>query len=148
MKDNSSAKFQRRVIVVPLIRNREGKLLLCKKPPDRGVFPGQWGLPGGGIEPGERMEEALRREIREELGIEVEDIKRLHFKDGIEKKLYPDSQDQRVYMIYLLFACRAVDDAIELNEEFAEYAWVSPPELGVYDLNEETRQTFLELDIL
>jgi nucleoside triphosphatase len=148
MKDNSSAKFRQRVIVVPLIRNREGKLLLCKKPPDRGVFPGQWGLPGGGIEPGERMEEALRREIWEELGIEVEDIQRLHFKDGLENKLYPGRQDQRVYMIYLLFACWAVDDAIELNEEFAEYAWVSPTELGVYDLNEETRQTFLELDIL
>ena len=148
MKNNSGTHFHQRIIVVPLIRNREGKLLLCRKPPDRGVFPNQWGLPGGGIEPGERMEEALRREIREELGIEVEDIQRLHFKDGLENKLHPGRQDERVYMIYLLFACRAVDDAIELNEEFIEYAWVSPPELEVYDLNEETRQTLLELDFI
>jgi nucleoside triphosphatase len=148
MKNNNGTNFQQRVVVVPIIRNADGRILICKKPIDRGVFPGQWGLPGGGIEPGERMEEALRREIREELGIEVEDIQRLHFKDGLEQKVYPGGQDQRVYMIYLLFACRAVDDAIELNEEFAEYAWVSPPELGEYDLNEETRQTFLGMDLL
>ncbi|MDI5349372.1 NUDIX domain-containing protein, partial [Salmonella enterica subsp. enterica serovar Kentucky] len=40
--------------------------LLCKMADNRGVFPGQWALSGGGVEPGERIEEALRREVREE----------------------------------------------------------------------------------
>ena len=59
--------MRQRTIVCPLIEN-EGHYLLCKMAADRGVFPGQWALSGGGVEPGERIEEALRREIREELG--------------------------------------------------------------------------------
>lgn len=59
--------MRQRTIVCPLIQN-DGHYLLCKMAADRGVFPGQWALSGGGVEPGERLEEALRREIREELG--------------------------------------------------------------------------------
>ncbi len=59
--------MRQRTIVCPLIQN-DGAYLLCKMADDRGVFPGQWAISGGGVEPGERIEEALRREIREELG--------------------------------------------------------------------------------
>lgn len=58
--------MRQRTIVCPLIQN-DGAYLLCKMADDRGVFPGQWALSGGGVESGERIEEALRREIREEL---------------------------------------------------------------------------------
>jgi len=58
---------RQRVIVCPLIQN-QGAYLLCRMPLDRGAFPGQWALSGGGLEPDERIEDGLRREIREELG--------------------------------------------------------------------------------
>ena len=54
-----------RTIVVGLVWNQHGELLFCRMDPDRGVFPGQWGFPGGGIEPGERMEDALDRGVLE-----------------------------------------------------------------------------------
>ncbi|PLM52717.1 nucleoside triphosphatase, partial [Klebsiella pneumoniae] len=47
--------MRQRTIVCPLIEN-EGHYLLCKMAADRGVFPGQWALSGGGVEPGERIE--------------------------------------------------------------------------------------------
>ncbi|HBH9106542.1 TPA: nucleoside triphosphatase NudI, partial [Escherichia coli] len=53
--------MRQRTIVCPLIQN-DGAYLLCKMADDRGVFPGQWALSGGGMESGERIEEALRRE--------------------------------------------------------------------------------------
>ena len=68
-----------RMIVVPVVRNDDGRVLLCKMPPDRGVFPGQWGLPGGGVEPGERIHDALVREVNEELGVAVVSAKPLFF---------------------------------------------------------------------
>ena len=49
--------MRQRTIVCPLIQN-DGAYLLCKMADDRGVFPGQWALSGGGVEPGERIEEA------------------------------------------------------------------------------------------
>ena len=64
---------------------------------DRGVFPGQWALSGGGVEPGERIEEALRREIREELGEQLllTEITPWTFSDDIRTKTYADGARKR-----------------------------------------------------
>jgi nucleoside triphosphatase len=134
-----------RVIVVGLVWNDRGELLLCKMKTDRGVFPGEWGLPGGGIEPGERMGDALRREMNEELGIQVTDIRPAFFKDGSYSKLLPNGEFQPVYMIFLVFHCRAANDKIQLNEEFSEYRWVSEEDLPRMNLNVETADTLRRL---
>jgi nucleoside triphosphatase len=109
--------------------------------PDRGVFPGQWGFPGGGIKPGEQMTDALRRELREELGIEVDHIRPAFFKDGVFEKLSSDGTTQAMYLIFLVFHCQAMSELIHLNEEFSAYRWVSEAELPTLDLNEVTVDT-------
>lgn len=134
-----------RIIVVGIIQNSRDEYLICKKPVTRGVFPGQWALPGGGIEKGERMVDALRREIREEVGIEIEAIKPLFFKDGQHLKLFPDGSSQDIYMIFLLFVCRGCSEDVRLGDEFEEFAWVKREALKDYDLNEQTRDTFTNL---
>src|SRR5258708_21489465 len=58
------------VAVAVLIRS-DGAALLAQRPETK-VYSGYWEFPGGKIEPGEPVAEALRREIREELGIEIE----------------------------------------------------------------------------
>ena len=136
-----------RVIVVGVIQNSKDEYLICRKPTSRGVFPGQWALPGGGIEPGERMEEVLRREIREEVGLEVTDIRPLLFKDGQYPKLFPDGSSKLIYMIFLVFTCRAGSEEVTVGEEFEAYAWVKREDLGGYDLNPETRDTFMQMGI-
>jgi nucleoside triphosphatase len=141
--DEAMTPAMTRMIVVPVVRDDDGRVLLCKMPPDRGVFPGQWGLPGGGIEPGERIHDALVREVNEELGVAVVSAKPLFFKDGTHEKTVPGEGRILLYMVFLLFECR-VDPAqpIRLNEEFCEFAWVEPSRLSEYDLNSATRETF------
>jgi len=136
-----------RVIVVAIVQNEQGKYLICKKPANRGVFAGQWGLPGGGIEPGESMLEALRREVREETGLEITEIRPLFFKDGQHAKLFPDGSSREIYMIFLVFACQAQSHEVHLGEEFESYAWVDGEDIRSYDLNEQTRDTFLKMGI-
>ena len=134
-----------RTVVVGILRNESGDVLLCRMSPDRGVFPRQWGLPGGGIEPGEEMEAALRREIREEVGLELEALTPLFFYDEYREKRLVDGSSRLVYMIYLVFECGAVAGGFRLNEEFVEGAWVPKTRVGQYDLNAATVKTFTKL---
>ncbi|EIV2970614.1 nucleoside triphosphatase NudI [Cronobacter sakazakii] len=137
--------MRQRIIVCPVIQNN-GEFLLCKMAADRGVFPGQWALPGGGMETGETMETALRREIREELGdkLLITDVQPWAFRDDIRMKTYPDGTTEEIYMIYLIFDCISANRNITFNEEFQEIMWVSPEALKSMDLNEATRITFTQ----
>lgn len=144
-QDHTDVQF--RIVVVPLVQNEHGDYLICKMPNDRGVFPGKWGLPGGGMEKGERMNDALRRELREELGIEIDHIKPLFFKDGQHRKSFADGSQSEIYMVFLIFSCRAASSRLKLNPEFTDYAWVAPGSLRSYDLNSATIETFKEAGI-
>ncbi|MBM7341476.1 nucleoside triphosphatase NudI [Pantoea coffeiphila] len=141
--------MRQRTIVCPIIQN-EGEYLLCKMAADRGVFPGQWALSGGGMEPGETMEAALRREIREELGdeLEITEVRPWAFRDDIRTKTYADGSTEEIYMIYLIFDCISANRTISFNEEFQEVRWVPAEKIGELDLNEATSVTFSQKGLI
>lgn len=143
-----TAVVRRRLIVVPIIRRGDGRYLLCKSPEHRGVFPGQWGLPGGGVEDDERIEDALRREVREELQLELTTMTPAVFKAGDREKLYPDGRLETIYMIFLIYLCTSDGADPVLNDELEAFAWVTPDEMASYDLNVATRGTLHEVGIL
>jgi 8-oxo-dGTP diphosphatase len=66
--------FNKRVVpgVPAIIRNDKGEILLGKRAKNMHLFPDYWGLPGGLIEYGETVEMAIKRELREEIGVESE----------------------------------------------------------------------------
>jgi nucleoside triphosphatase len=119
-------------------------------PLDRGVFPGQWALSGGGLEPGETIEDGLRREIREELGdgLLIDKITPWTFRDDIRTKTYPDGSTEQIYMIYLIFECSALNRAVSISDEFDSHAWVKPADLADYDLNDATKITLRHRGLL
>lgn len=137
-----------RFIVVGVVQNLGGEYLLCRMPDGRGVFPGEWGLPGGGIEPGETLEEALRREVREEVGLELQEVEPLFFTDGTYVKSFPGGERRSFYMVFLLFRCLARPGEVHLNPEFDAAAWVAGPELSQYALNRATVRTFARLGLM
>lgn len=60
-----------KIIGVAVIWNKQSQILIDRRRPE-GLLGGLWEFPGGKIEPGETIEECIKREIKEELGIEIE----------------------------------------------------------------------------
>ena len=137
-----------RLIVVAVVTDDDRRVLLCRMSPDRGVFPGLWALPGGGVEPGERIETALRREVREELGIELRAATPLLFKDDVLEKTYEDGRREILHMVFLVYSCRPASRAIVLNEEFSEFVWADGAELAALELSPLTRDTLTSAGLL
>lgn len=137
-----------RTVVVGVVYNDKNEILLCKKPVGEGVYPGQWALPGGGIDDGETMEEALRREMKEEVGLEIDEIKPLYFRDDTQPKYKDGKVLDQIYMVYLMFSCRAKNEVKIDNREFEEFAWVPRDSVKEHDLNSATINTFERLGIL
>jgi len=101
-----------------LIQDSEGRILLLKSH----KFKDRYTIPGGHIELGETAEEALRREVREETGLEIHDIKFLLYQDFV----YDDSFWKKKHFIFLDFACRTDSTDVEINDEAQEFIWSTP----------------------
>lgn len=104
-----------------LILNKKDEIFLIKSP----KWDSQYIIPGGHIEIGETMEEALKREIKEETNMEIEIIRLIDIFDGI----FPDTYSQRKHLILIDFLCRRIGGEIQLQAEEAEsYIWIDPKE--------------------
>ena len=98
-----------------VITDNQGRVLLLK----HRFRPGTgWGMPGGFMQEGEQPEEALRRELREEVGLEVEKLELL-----ITRAFKVPRQ------VEIVFTARAIGDTNELNFEIQKAAWFSLNEL-------------------
>ncbi len=137
----------RRLIAVGVIRNQAGEFLLCKMSNDHGVFPGQWGLVGGGVEDNETVEEALKREIWEESALYVKTLSPLFFADDQKLKKFRDGTTEEQYLIYLYFDV-SVEGSVQLNDEWVDFAWVKSDDLQKYDLNTGTERTLRKFGAL
>lgn len=97
------------VSVAALVTNENGEILMVKSP-WRG-----WEYPGGLIEPGETFQEALRREIREEAGVEVEITGFVGICKNVEKDI-----------VNIDFTCRYAGGELTTSEESTEVRWFTP----------------------
>lgn len=115
-----------------LILNENDEIFLMKSP----KWENQWLVPGGKVEEGDTMEETVRKEVKEETGLEVKDIEFLEVKDGGN----PDDFSRETHFIFLNFVCRAENPDVELDQrEATEYVWIDPHEaLEQLDLNDST----------
>jgi len=104
-----------------LIFNPRGQVFLMRSHKWRD----HWVLPGGHIELGERMEDALRREVKEETSLDIRDIDFICFQEFI----YDERFWQRRHFIFFDYACKTDSTDVELNEEAQEYTWVSLEDL-------------------
>jgi len=99
---------------VASVVDEDGRVLLL----ERGDGGSLWGFPGGAIEPGESAVEAVRREVREEIGLEVEPIGLIGVYSSADYAFqYPNGD--RVQPVSVLFDCRVTGGKLEPDREEA-----------------------------
>src|SRR6266404_5174260 len=116
---------QRPFLAVSAAIVRDGKVLVVRRarPPAHGVYT----LPGGVVEVGETLVEAVAREIREETGMAIEPVALAGFRETVVR----DAQDRvERHFVILCFAARWQAGEPVLNEELDEARWVDPAELA------------------
>lgn len=114
---------------------QDGKVLLLKRSKSEDPFPGYWELPGGKLEYGEAPEDGLKREVKEEAGIDVE-VERPYstFSYLWGEKHYIDIQ----------YLCRALENKIILSQEHEEHIWAEKNDLASLKMTEQMRSVVLK----
>lgn len=107
---------------------------------------GSWGVPGGKVEWGETLDAALRREFREEVGLELVGVTFALMQEAIADQQF----HQPVHFLLLNYFAFAADVTISPNDEIVEWAWVSPQQALAYPLNTFTQrliQAYLDAEM-
>lgn len=120
-----------RVVVAGAVFDR-GRLLAARRsaPPE---LAGRWELPGGKVEPGERPEHALVRELREELGVEAEPLERI-----------PGEWPLKPGLVLRVWTARLVSGEPQPLEDHDALRWLAPDETDEIDWLPQDRPAVAE----
>lgn len=108
------------VVAVALI-DGDGRVLIAQRPEGK-QMAGLWEFPGGKVEPGERPEAALIRELREELGIEVS-------QSCLAPFVFASHAYESFHLLMPLYLCRRWEGTVVAHEH-AALKWVRPNQLS------------------
>ena len=114
--------------------HRDGKFLMIRRKfePNKG----RWALPGGLLELGEDPENAAKREVREELGLEVEVEGLLEVANEV---ILDEAGKVRYHFVLVDYLMRPLGDKITLNEESDAFDWFEPSGLEGINTTRNTR---------
>ncbi|MCB0384021.1 MAG: (deoxy)nucleoside triphosphate pyrophosphohydrolase [Bdellovibrionales bacterium] len=110
-------------VVAGIIWNDKGEILIGRRGRQQGHLAGKWEFPGGKVEPGESVENALVREIGEEIGIAIEQL------TAFEELTWAYS-DHPIHLIALSAKWSGGEPRAHEHEELV---WVLPELLSLYD---------------
>jgi len=144
-----------REIVSPFIFSNDGYILLGKSKPG-GVYPGYMLIPGGGVEPGESLVDAVKREVKEEVGLTLDDAKIVHIDDSLtdttEKTLRDTNERVLVNMHFNIFRIDiprpAAEIAVTAGDDFSDAEWVAFYDLPSKKIPETTKSSLRDFGIL
>lgn len=100
-----------------------GKILLMKRAGNAAYAPGIWEDMAGRVKQFEEPEDALRREVKEETGLEIEIVKPIAV-----FRLFRGEETADNEVVVITFWCRTSSDTPTLSEEHSDFRWVTPHE--------------------
>jgi 8-oxo-dGTP diphosphatase len=125
-----------RLVVAGVIERSDRRLLIFQRRCDD-TSPLKWEFPGGKADPGETPEEALARELREELGVRLEKCAEM----GRARHKYATSSEE----LEIRFYAAAIKENEVTPKCFEQVLWVLPKELGEYDFLAANAQLIAQL---
>jgi 8-oxo-dGTP diphosphatase len=120
---------------------RDGKILVVRESSayQDGVNAGKYDVVGGRITPGEKLEDALRREVKEETELDIE-IGSPFFAD--ESLPHPVVRGEEWQVVKIYFPCKAASGEVALSEDHSEFLWIDPKEYKSAGLIENLHPVF------
>jgi len=118
------------------IINPKGELLLLKSH----KWPGRYVVPGGHVELGERIEQTVIREAKEETGLDVYDLRFLCWQEFV----YDPSFWKQRHFLFFDYSCRVDSAEVTLNDEAEDFIWIKPEEALELPIDTYTRVSVLE----
>ena len=112
---------------------KRGAVLLVER--GRQPLKGFWSLPGGLVETGERLEEAVRREILEETGLRIRPVSTFEI---FERIMHDASGRPEYHYVLIDYVCKVVSGEPVAGDDVSRVAWVRRSRLGDYRLTEGT----------
>ena len=114
-----------------LVKGPSGRILIVKTTKWRGT----WGVPGGKVEWGETLEDALIREFKEEVGLDLMEVRFALLQEAVIDPQFC----QEAHFIMINYYAFSQSETITPNEEIEEWAWVNHQEALKYPLNSYTQ---------
>jgi len=96
---------------------KEGKLLVLKRASNEVHKPNLWEIPGGRLELGEDPREGIKRETKEETGLDVEVVHPINVRHFV--------RDDGQIITMLIFLCKALHDNVNISNEHSEFDWIN-----------------------
>ncbi len=108
---------KRTTLAVSALIEKDGKILLVRRKLTKRSFPGYWGIPTGKVKVGERLVEALAREVREETNLKVKPLELYH--------ICEEFHDDHHHLIFA-FLTKLVGGEARAGSDVCEVKWLSP----------------------
>lgn len=144
MSKNSDRTHRPKVVLVnrAIVLNETGNILLIKRVQGDSYMPGKWELPGGKLDQGQDISNALEREVLEETGLVIIPMDKTAY---WHSEIISSGKYKGLPYIVLVGLAKSLGAKVKLSNEHEDYCWVRKNNIFEYDLVPETRSALVVL---
>ena len=140
MKHGVDENMQEKDVVVAIIK-RKDKILCGRKAPGKGTYPDTWHIPGGCVEAGEELTDALIREIKEETNLDISEFESI----GTASDETLDKNGKEIIFHFHYFMIESFSGKETPGDDLVRLKWIPISELSNHDISKPSEKLFRRL---